>query len=68
MSDRQTYTVVTDQPLAILGRMHKPGTTVALHPKQAAAHLRAGALIEGTPAPAPAPRPKPRAKTDTTEA
>lgn len=53
MSDRQTYTVITDQPLAILGRMHKPGSTVDLHPKQAAAHLRAGSMVAGTP---PAPK------------
>lgn len=67
MSDKQTYTVVTAQPLAVLGRMHAPGSTVALHPKQAAAHLRSGALIEGAPAPAPAQRPKPRAKTEAEE-
>jgi len=46
MSEKQTYTVATKQPLAILGRLRAPGSTVTLHPKQAAAHLRTGALVD----------------------
>ncbi|MBB4266891.1 hypothetical protein [Roseospira visakhapatnamensis] len=49
MTERQTYTVATGQPLAILGRMHRPGSTVELHPRQADAHLRTGALVAGAP-------------------
>lgn len=49
MSEKQIYTVATGQPLAILGRMHRPGSTVELHPRQADAHLRTGALVAGAP-------------------
>ncbi|MBB4287749.1 hypothetical protein [Roseospira goensis] len=59
MPETAPYTVIRG-PLAILGRMVPEGTAVSLHPKQAAAHLRAGALVEGTPA--PAPRAKTRAR------
>jgi len=68
MSDRQTYTVATNQPLAVLGRMHPPGSTVDLHPKQAAAHLRTGALVDAARVTATKTKAKAKATTATATA
>lgn len=67
-TDRRSYRV-TRGPLALLGRMTPQGETVTLHPKQAAAHLRAGALEEvAAPPEASAPASPRKAKAKTTPA